>query len=80
MCDKLKAYKLTLLTIEEGTVLENQSVVFSGEPPYIITCKKRSYKMISVSESESADRLPRLVYAEVSTCELTEIAVFLAGL
>jgi hypothetical protein len=77
MCNNLKAYKLTLLTPEEGTVLKNQSVVFSGEPPYIITWKKRSYKLVTVSDSESADRLPRLVYAEVSTCELTDIAVFL---
>ena len=77
MYDKLKAYKLTLLTPEEGTVLKNQSVVFSGEPPYIITWKKRSYKRVMVPDSESADRLPRLVYAEVSTFELTDIAVFL---
>jgi hypothetical protein len=75
--DNLKAYKLTLLTPEEGIALTNQSVVFSGEPPYIITWKKRSYKKVTVSESESADRLPILVYAEVSTCELTDIAVFL---
>jgi hypothetical protein len=80
MCNDLKAYKLTLLTPEEGTVLKNQSVVFSGEPPYIITWKKRSYKMVTVSDSESADRLPHLVYAEVSTYELTDIAVFLKGL
>jgi hypothetical protein len=80
MCNNLKAYKLTLLAPEEGTVLKNQSVVFSGEPPYIITWKKRSYKIISVSDSESAYQLPRLVYAEVSTCELTDIAVFLEGL
>ena len=78
MCNKLKAYKLTLLTPEEGAVLTNQSVVFSGEPSYIITWKKRSYKRVSVSDS--ADGLPRLVYAEVLTCELTTIAVFLNGL
>jgi hypothetical protein len=78
MCNELKAYKLTLLTPEEGTILKNQSVVFSGEPPYIITWKKRSYKRVSVSDS--ADGLPRLVYAEVSTCELTTIALFLEGL
>jgi len=80
MCNELKVYKLTLLTPEEGTVLKDQSVVFSGEPPYIITWKKRSYKKAMVSDSESADRLPRLVYAEVSTFELTDIAVFLQGL
>jgi hypothetical protein len=73
--NKLKACKVTLLTAEKGTVLNEQSVVFSGEPPYIINWKGRSYKM--VSESESADNLPRLLYAEVSACELTEIAVFL---
>jgi hypothetical protein len=78
MCNKLKAYKLTLLTPEEGIVLKNQSVVFSGEPPYIITWKKRSYKRVSVCDS--ADGEPSLVYAEVSTCELTTIAVFLEGL
>ena len=78
MCNKLQAYKLTLLAPEEGTVLNNQSVVFSGEPTYIITWKGRSYKRVTVSER--ADGLPRLVYAEVSTCELTSIALFLGGL
>jgi hypothetical protein len=29
-----------------------------------------------ISDSESTDRLSRLVYAEVSTFELTDIAVF----
>jgi hypothetical protein len=80
MSDELKAYKLTLLTPDEGIVLKDQSVVFSGEPPYIITWKKRSYKRVVVSDSQRADRLPRLVYAEVSTFELTNIAVFLEGL
>jgi len=76
--NNLKAYKLTLLNDKEEVVLKNQSVVFSGESPYIITWKKRSYKiMVKVSNSESADGLPRLFYAEVSTCELTDIAVFL---
>jgi hypothetical protein len=79
----LKAYKLKLLSSDEGIALENQSVVFSGEPPYIITWKKRSYKlmvMVKASDSKSADKLPRLVYAEVSTRELTDIAVLLEGL
>jgi len=78
MYNDLKAYKLTLLSLEKGTVLENQLVFFSGELPYIITWKKRSYKRVTVSERE--DRLPRLVYAEVSTCELTEIVAFFTGL
>jgi hypothetical protein len=70
----LKAYKVTLFSAEKGTVLDDQSVVFPGEPPYIINWKRRSYKI--VSNSESADSLPKLLYAEVSACELTEIAVF----
>jgi hypothetical protein len=79
--DNLKTYKLKLLNPDAGTVLENQPVVLSGEPPYIITWKKRSYKMmVKVSNSESADGLPCLVYAEISTCDLTDIAVFLEGL
>jgi hypothetical protein len=77
---RLKCYKLTLLTPEEGIVLKDQSVVFSGEPPYTITWKKRSYKIVTVSDSESSDKLPRLVCAEVSTRELTDIAIFLQGL
>jgi hypothetical protein len=81
MCNNLTAYKLTLLNPEEEVVLKHQSVVFSGEPPYIITWNKRSYKMmVKVSNPESADGLPRLVYAEVSTCDLTDIAVFSTGL
>jgi hypothetical protein len=77
MWDNLTAYKLTLLTPEEGTVLKNQSVVFSGEPPYIITWKKRSYKKVTVSDASSESAYQYLLYAEVSTCELTDIAVFL---
>jgi hypothetical protein len=76
--NKLQAYKLTLLTPEEGTVLTNQSVVFSGEPTYIIAWKGRSYKRVTVSERP--DGLPHLVYAEVTTCDLTSIALLSGGL
>jgi hypothetical protein len=72
--NKLHAYKLTLLTPEGDTALKNQSVIFSGEPPYIINWKRTSYKRVTVSERP--DGFSYLIYAEVTSCELTSIAVF----
>jgi hypothetical protein len=76
--DKLSAYKITLSSLKKGIVLKDQSVVFSGEPPYIINWKGRSYRNVYVGNgSERADKLPVLTYSEVSACDLTSIAVFL---
>jgi hypothetical protein len=71
--NKLQAYKLTLLTAEGDTALKHQSVIFSGEAPDIINWKRKSYKRVTVSERP--DGFSYLIYAEVTSCELTSIAV-----
>ena len=74
MDNKLRAYKLTLLAPDGDTALKHQSVVFSGEPPEIINWKRKSYKRVTVSDRP--DGFSYLIYTEVTSCELTSIAVF----
>jgi hypothetical protein len=71
--EKGKAYKLTLLTPEGGTVLTDQTVVFDGEPTYIINWGGRSFYKSKVCQRP--DGLPLLIYIEVSSCELSSITL-----